>query len=136
MSDVELPRVSLIAVGNELLGADRLETNCHEIQALLMDTGLRTARSAIVGDDADEIASEIRHAAEAADFVIITGGLGPTEDDVTREGAARAAGAALKEDGPALASIEEYFRQLGREMKPSNKHAAPHSVQYPILDTK
>lgn len=124
MSNSKPVQVSLVAVGAELLSADRLETNCHEIQGLLLDWGVQVVRAAVVDDDLEAIAAEIRTAAGQADFVITTGGLGPTEDDVTREGAAGAAGVELKEHKKALAGIEEYFNRLGREMTASNRRQA------------
>jgi nicotinamide-nucleotide amidase len=114
----------VIAVGSELLSGDRLETNAREIQEMLLDLGLRVGRCVVVGDDREEIASILRASADAADFIIATGGLGPTVDDVTREGAAGAAGVELVENSRALAEIEAFFRDRGREMKASNRRQA------------
>ena len=112
MSDV--PSVHLIAIGAELLSGDRLETNAHEMQRMLLDAGLVTVRDVVVGDDVDEIAAVVKAAAAEADAVIATGGLGPTVDDMTREAVAKAAGVALREDPRALADIVGFFEKLGR----------------------
>lgn len=122
MSD--LPGVHLIAIGAELLSGDRLETNAHELQRMLLDAGFVTARDVVVGDDVEEIAAVVKTAAVEADVVIATGGLGPTVDDMTREAVASAAGVGLREDPRALADIEGFFEKLGREMKSSNRRQA------------
>ncbi len=117
--------VRLIAIGDELLSSDRLETNSHEIQGILLDSGFETGCCMVVKDDPEEIRAAVDCAtAGDARFVITTGGLGPTVDDVTREAVARAAGVQLREDPKALAEIEGFFRRLGRPMNESNRRQA------------
>ena len=124
MQEERNPQVHVIAIGAELLSADRLDTNSHEIQEFLLELGLKVERSVVVGDDALAIASVIRESAKSAGVIITTGGLGPTEDDVTREGVAEAAGVPLHEDPGALAVLERFFRERGRELKTSNRRQA------------
>jgi nicotinamide-nucleotide amidase len=78
----------------------------------------------VIGDRADRIAAEVRAATEEADFVIVTGGLGPTEDDVTRRGVAAAGDVPLVEDRAALKQIERFFQRRNREMSESNRGQA------------
>jgi nicotinamide-nucleotide amidase len=118
------PAIQCIAIGSELLSADRLDTNTHEIQGMLLEAGLRVRRCALVDDDAGEIARAVKTAAASSDAVICTGGLGPTADDVTREGVADAAGVPLVEDAAALADIEAFFRTRGRGIAASNRRQA------------
>jgi len=118
------PLAEIIAAGDELLRGDGFDTNSREIQALLLDAGVRTRRSIVVGDAISEIADVMRAAAKRADVIIVTGGLGPTEDDVTREAAAAAAGTELEERTDALASIETYFARIRRPMREGNRRQA------------
>jgi len=108
-------------VGNELLRGDSVDTNSREIQALLAEAGVRTVRTTVVGDDVDAIADAVGAAAARSDVVVITGGLGPTEDDITREGLAAAAGVALEERADALRSIEAFFEKIKRPMPAGNQ---------------
>jgi len=119
-----LPQVQVIAVGAELLNGSRLETNSNEIQRMLMDSGFKVGRSVIVDDKVDEIVEEIRIGARKADFVIVTGGLGPTEDDITREAAAEAAGTQLIEDEGAFEDIARFFKRMKRDLDLTNRRQA------------
>jgi nicotinamide-nucleotide amidase len=118
------PVVHCIAIGSELLSADRLDTNSQEIQRILLDAGIRVGRCSVVDDDVRQIAVEVKAAVESAELVICTGGLGPTTDDVTREAVAEAAGVPLVEDPKALADIEAFFRTRGRRIAASNRRQA------------
>src|SRR5881394_617858 len=76
---------SIIAIGSEMLGPTRVDTNSLKITAALEDFGVACARKSVVGDRLRDLADEIRYCAERTDIVVTTGGLGPTEDDLTRE---------------------------------------------------
>ncbi|MET1123903.1 MAG: molybdopterin-binding protein [Archaeoglobaceae archaeon] len=80
----------IISVGNELLSGDTVNTNASYIAKKLTQMGHRVRRIIVVPDDVDEIAEEISKAASTADFVLVTGGLGATHDDVTSEAVAKA----------------------------------------------
>jgi nicotinamide-nucleotide amidase len=117
-------RASILAVGSELLGTDRLDTNSLALTAALRRYGVELRQKAVVGDDEGEIADLVRRMAVETDLVLITGGLGPTSDDVTREAVAAAFGLAMAEDAAVLAGIAERFAMMGRVMPDVNRRQA------------
>lgn len=111
----------VLTVGGEILAGDILDSNFHEIAAAFRDAGIRVTAHASVADDVDAIAGTIRRSVEEVDIVFVTGGLGPTPDDLTREGTARALGVGqtLRED--LVPDLEAMFRSHGgRTMPVSN----------------
>ena len=105
--------VEIVAVGNELLLGDVLDTNTHWLCKRITGLGGRVRRAVLVEDDVEAIAAEIRGAlARGADAVFTTGGLGPTADDVTLAGVARAAGVPLEESEEALALVRAKYKEL------------------------
>lgn len=86
---------AVLAVGDELLLGDVVNTNASWLGDALRGAGVRVVHSAVVGDDVDRLVVALRRALDDADVVLVTGGLGPTSDDVTREGVAATAGVAL-----------------------------------------
>src|SRR5215472_3014943 len=92
------PRAAVLAVGSELLGPLRLDTNSLWLTARLDEVGIAVARKAVVGDDPDAIVRELDFAATSASLVLTTGGLGPTADDVTVAAVARWLNAPLRRD--------------------------------------
>lgn len=117
-------RAAIVAVGSELLGPDRLDTNSLLLTGVLEDHGVELRRKVVVGDDREELAGVLRELVAAHDLVLVTGGLGPTTDDVTREAAADALGRTLRLDEEVLATIKERFRAFGREMPAVNRKQA------------
>jgi nicotinamide-nucleotide amidase len=114
----------IIGVGTELLLGQIANTNAQTISTALAGIGVDVFRHTAVGDNLDRVAAVIREAAERADAIIVTGGLGPTPDDLTREAVAAAFDAPLERD-PALASwIRRVFERLGREMPEDNLRQA------------
>lgn len=109
-------KAAILAVGSELLGTDRLDTNSLRLTALLERHGVELRRKAVVGDSVDDIASELRALLARVDVILVTGGLGPTADDVTREAAAVALGRGMHFDAEVLARIEARFRSFGRRL--------------------
>src|SRR5579863_1924695 len=95
MSEAALQDAEIIAVGSELLTPDRADTNSLYLTAQLNSVGVEVRRKSIVGDDRALLAAEVRSALKNAGLVILTGGLGPTEDDITREAVADALGRPL-----------------------------------------
>jgi nicotinamide-nucleotide amidase len=77
---------AIIAIGSEMLGPVRLDTNSLKLTVMLDDFGVEVARKSVVGDKLDDLVAEIEFSFSRADILIMTGGLGPTEDDLTREG--------------------------------------------------
>src|SRR3954465_8486557 len=106
-------KAAILAVGSELLGTDRLDTNSLRLTALLARHGVELRRKAVIGDSESEIAGELRALLPGTDLVLITGGLGPTADDVTREAVAAALGRRLHLDEAVLAALERRFQSLG-----------------------
>jgi nicotinamide-nucleotide amidase len=114
----------IIAVGSELLTPRRLDTNSLFLTEQLNELGIEVRRKTVVGDDREVLAAAVRVALEHARVLIVTGGLGPTEDDVTREAVAAALGRELRFDPQLCAAIEERFRRRGRQMSENNKRQA------------
>ncbi|WP_239309928.1 MULTISPECIES: competence/damage-inducible protein A [unclassified Frankia] len=108
-------RVELLAVGDELLFGDIVNGNAAWLGRQLADVGALLRMSTVVGDDVEMIATRITEGLGRADAVILTGGLGPTQDDLTREGIARAAGVGLRRDAFLEAMLRRRFRALARE---------------------
>jgi nicotinamide-nucleotide amidase len=117
-------RAAILAVGTELLGTDRLDTNSLLLTEVLQRYGFELRRKAVVGDDEVAIARELERAVEDAEVVLVTGGLGPTRDDLTRDALARLVGRPLELDARELARLEERYRRFGRTMPPSNRRQA------------
>jgi nicotinamide-nucleotide amidase len=115
---------AILAVGSELLGTDRLDTNSLRLTGLLERYGAELRRKAVVGDSEAEIAAELQLLFERVDVVLVTGGLGPTADDVTREAVAGMLGRGLREDPEIVASIERRFAALGWRMPEVNRRQA------------
>jgi nicotinamide-nucleotide amidase len=109
-------KAAIVAVGSELLGTDRLDTNSLRLTALLDRHGIELRRKTVVGDSVDEIAFELRSLLEKVDLILVTGGLGPTADDVTREAAAVALGRGMHFNEEVLARIAARFHSFGRRM--------------------
>lgn len=113
-------KTALLSIGDELLLGEVVDTNSARIAARLADEGIVTARKLTVGDDEGEIAGALEELARGHDVVIATGGLGPTDDDVTARAAARATGRRLVLNEEAMGHLREFFVRLGREMHPAN----------------
>lgn len=117
-------RAAVLAVGSELLSVDRLDTNSLRLAAVFERHGVELVGKAVVGDDETAIASELRSMVGRAGLVVVTGGLGPTADDVTREAVAAALGLELDDDPEVWAAIERRFASFGRTPSPNNRRQA------------
>jgi nicotinamide-nucleotide amidase len=117
-------RAEILAVGSELLTPLRQDTNALWISERLFEAGIEVGARVTVADDPALLESAFRAALARADVVIATGGLGPTEDDLTREAAAAALGRALVRDAQVLAALEARFARFLREMAPNNRKQA------------
>lgn len=107
-------RAEIIAVGSEMLGMGRLDSNGDWLAHQLGRSGVEVIARSLVGDDADDIAGAVRTALQRSDLVILSGGLGPTEDDRTREALALALARPLESDAACLARLEQRFRERER----------------------
>ena len=124
-------RATILAVGSELLSTERLDTNSLRLAALLEEHGVELVKKSVVGDLESDIGDEIATLWRASDLVLVTGGIGPTADDRTREGAARALGLTLSMDEALVRSIEERFASVGRRMSPISFRTAGGSASGP-----
>jgi len=115
---------AILAIGSEMLGPTRLDTNSLKITVLLEDYGIELVRKSIVGDHLGDVVSAIEFALVHADMLIITGGLGPTEDDLTREALAAALGLEMREDPNLVARLEARFAARGWKMPEVNRKQA------------
>ncbi|MEO7650991.1 MAG: competence/damage-inducible protein A, partial [Bryobacteraceae bacterium] len=114
----------IIAVGSELLTPQRLDTNSLFLTEQLNGLGVEVVTKCVVGDDRERLADTVRRAVSRSQIVILTGGLGPTEDDVTRDAVAMALGRRQQYHEEISEAIEQRFRQLGRKMAEVNKRQA------------
>ena len=114
----------IIAVGSELLTPFRTDTNSLWLTDRLNSVGVEVKLKTIVGDDDARLEETIRDALKRSGFVILTGGLGPTEDDITRKIAARALGRRLSLDERVLEEIRAKFLHWGRKMPEINARQA------------
>jgi nicotinamide-nucleotide amidase len=115
------PRAEILAVGDELTAGDRPNTNSTWIARELLALGIEARFHTIVGDDPDDLGTAFRAAAQRARFLVVTGGIGPTEDDRTRQVAAEVAGVPLVEDPASWKHIVARFRSRGLRPSPSNR---------------
>jgi len=114
----------IIAAGSELLTAERVDTNSLYLTAELNNLGVEVTAKAVIGDDRDRLAEAVRAALSRSPIVIISGGLGPTEDDVTREAVALALDRKLVYRPDIAAQIEARFARMKRKMVEANKRQA------------
>lgn len=111
----------IIAIGNELLNGQRIETNSSWIQTQLLRLGIQTLGVSVVPDEMDRIVASFQDASELADVLIITGGLGPTDDDLTRGALAEFLEKPLELHEDLLGEIERFFIQRGLPMASTNR---------------
>ena len=117
-------RAEILAVGSELLTPLRSDTNALYLTQKLLEAGIEVGARITLADDARLVESAFRAALVRADVVVSTGGLGPTEDDLTREAAAAALGRGLSRDQGILEALKERFARFGRLMAPVNEKQA------------
>lgn len=114
----------IIAIGSELLTPEKTDTNSLWLTEKLNEIGIAVKLKTIVGDDRLRLEETIRDAVRRSEIVITTGGLGPTEDDITREISAKAIGRELVYHTELEADLRERFKKWGREMPEINKRQA------------
>jgi len=119
-----MPDAEIIAVGSEMLTPQRIDTDSLYLTDQLNGLGVEVRRKLIVGDNRTLLTAAVRQGLEYAAIVILTGGLGPTEDDVTREAVAAALGRPLLFHQEICDAIEERFRRRQRKMAEINKRQA------------
>jgi len=117
-------RAEIIAIGSELLTPYRLDTNSLFLTDGLNQVGVRVVHKAVVGDSLDDMRASFRQALDRADLIVACGGLGPTDDDRTREAVADLLGRRLEFNEGVLRHIQELFRRFGRVMPEINRRQA------------
>ena len=114
----------IIAVGSELLTPFRMDTNSLYLTEQINQLGVEVIFKSVVGDDLQRLTAAAQHALLRSEIVIFSGGLGPTEDDLTREAVAAALGVSLRRDEEILSGIEKRFAARGWKMSPNNAKQA------------
>ncbi len=118
-------KLAVVATGSEVTEGRIINSNAALISKRLRDLGFTTTLHAAAPDEPEAIARALVAACDAADLVIVSGGLGPTVDDLTRDVAAKVAGdLPLEEDAAALAWLEAIFARFGRRMSDNNRRQA------------
>jgi molybdenum cofactor synthesis domain-containing protein len=129
-----------LVIGNELLSGKVEEANVHVLAQALRSLGIELRRVVIVLDDLDVIAREVKELASTHDWLFTSGGVGPTHDDVTIHGVARAFGVDVVEDPTLAAMLREYYRErctdghLQMALIPRGAHLESHeTVRWPTI---
>jgi len=112
--------VSILATGSELLDGRVVDTNSNFVARELADIGLKLKRVLLVDDDMDELLAGLRELSLVSQFIITSGGLGPTSDDLTRDFIARFFNTAISEYPEARKHLEEFYQKRGRTLDATN----------------
>lgn len=116
-----MKKAIIVSIGNEILSGLAVDTNTVYLCGKLLSVGLPVISSYVVGDDVGSIVRAFNRAGEEADVVLVTGGLGPTADDLTRQALAEFLGVELKLDEGLLREIQDFYARRDLQMPPSNK---------------
>lgn len=116
--------ISIIAVGSELLLGQIANTNGQYLSKLFNQIGKNIVEHTVIGDNPDRLEFIIREGLKRFDTLVLTGGLGPTKDDLTKQTVAKVLNKNLVTNEEALNYIEDFFKEQGQEMTPNNKQQA------------
>lgn len=114
----------IIAVGSEMLTPQRVDTNSLYLTAELNNLGVEVVTKCVIGDDRERLADAVRRALSRSSILILSGGLGPTEDDLTRDAVAQALDRKMEFHPEIAAALEERFARMKRKMAEVNKRQA------------
>ena len=114
-------KASIVTIGNELLSGQTVNTNVAYLSGQLLSIGIPTVSSYTIGDDIDSIVRVLKLASSDADVVLATGGLGPTDDDLTRQAFAKFLGVELQLKDELLRKIQDFFTSRNLQMPAKNK---------------
>ncbi|MDY7034365.1 MAG: competence/damage-inducible protein A [Thermodesulfobacteriota bacterium] len=114
----------VITIGNELISGSVVDTNSSFLAEKLLSVGIEVQRITSIGDNESDITDSLRTAIERSEVILVTGGLGPTPDDITAEVAAKAFGRALIVNETALNWVKRLFEEYGLEMPQNNEKQA------------
>ncbi|HMJ70981.1 MAG TPA: competence/damage-inducible protein A [Cyclobacteriaceae bacterium] len=117
-------KAELLTIGDEILYGQITDTNSQWMSVELGNAGIKVVRKTSVGDEENEILTAFAEAEKRADIVLITGGLGPTSDDITKPCLARYFNCEMKINDEALAEVTEFFKSRGRELTDINRNQA------------
>jgi len=117
-------KAEIVTIGDELLRGEIVDSNKSFLSERLLTLDVETRFHTSVCDDPADMEDALRRAAGRADVVLVSGGLGPTRDDLTTEVLAATFGRKLVQDGPSLEAIRAFFASVGREMAPNNAKQA------------
>lgn len=129
-------KTEIIVIGNELISGKTRDLNGWYASGRLLSNGIEVSEIRTVGDDYKNLSSVLKTAADRSDFIIVTGGLGPTEDDLTTETASKTFGRPLILYHDILDNIREFTRKAGMEPSPSLERLAWLPEGAKILDQK
>ena len=116
-----MKKASIVSIGNELLSGQTVSTNAAYLGEQLLSIGIPVVSSYTVGDEIDSIVRSFSSASSDADVIIATGGLGPTDDDLTRQALAKLLGSELQLQEDLLQTIQAFFTSRNRQMSSKNK---------------
>ena len=119
-----MKKASVISIGDEIVYGQTPDTNSAYLSGKLLSIGMPVVSIYIVGDDIDLIVQKLNQASDNADVVLLTGGLGPTDDDLTREALARFLGVELRFQDELLQKIDDFFVRRNQQMPARNKYQA------------
>ena len=117
-------KAEILATGDEIRSGALVDSNSAYISVRLEENGVEVMRHTSVGDHLPTLVSTLREIGRRTDVAVVTGGLGPTTDDLSAEAAAQAAGVELAFDPAALENVESFFRKFNRPMTASNRKQA------------
>jgi len=129
-------KACILAVGSEMLTPFRVDTNSLTVTDRLNAIGYDVRLKAVVADDVEELATVVESALEWADVIVITGGLGPTEDDITRDAVARVLNVPLDVDEQIVSNLRERFARRGIAMPDNNRRQAMVPRGATVLENK
>ncbi|MHC4623367.1 MAG: competence/damage-inducible protein A [Planctomycetota bacterium] len=117
-------KASIVSVGNEILSGQTVDTNASYLGSKLFSIGIPVVSTYAIGDEVAGIARALHLAGSDSDIILVTGGLGPTDDDLTREGFAEFLGTELELQSELLERIESFFARRNRQMSVRNRRQA------------
>ncbi len=117
-------KASIVSIGNEILSGQTVDTNATYLSRKLLSIGIAVVSSYTVGDEIDSIVRALKRAGDDADVILVTGGLGPTDDDLTRQGVAKFLAVELQLKNELLETLINYFAHRNLKMPEKNKAQA------------
>ena len=127
-------QAEIIAVGTELLLGQIANTNAQWLSKQLAAYGVNTYFHTVVGDNLSRVEQVFKKAHDRSSLIFVTGGLGPTEDDLTREAFQRISNLEIIEHAPSLHKIRQFYKRQGKEMTPNNKRQARIFQEAKVID--